>query len=477
MNIAIRIGTMLSALLLPCFVLSSQNALETKLKESQRKETVDRTLRGELDAVLVGAVEMMDKGDYRGALSVLDRILAESPDQDAAWYYSGLCCLHLKDNPQAQARLKKASELDPGNYWYKDRLAIAYSASGEDDLTVATFEELLKEHPKKNDIYYSLVNLYIKQNQLEKALEAMDQIETVFGKSENVTSTRYGILLRMEKPAEALKSLLDFNEVYSSPGILTQIGDHTMAEYKDSLALGYYEEALSLQSNYIPAILGKSEVFRIRRDYPKFISTLRLFIDDSESHPQAKTQYMDMLLRRSDPRFIQSLKPQLDSLVDLMTVRHPSDSSVLTTAGMYYFSTERKEKAAQLLEKNVELYPEDIAPAVNFVQFLAYTKDWDRLQVESGAAFERFPSEPAFLEMQNIALYNKGDYSGIIANCERIIGLFPQDKGKTVPALASLGDMLHQTGRAKEAFKTYGRALKLDPDNIQVLNKDRKSVV
>lgn len=89
--------------------------------------------------------------------------------------------------------------------------------SGEDDLTIATYEELLKDFPKKNDIYFTLVNLYLKQNQYDKALGAMDQIENVFGKSENVTATRYDILLRQNKPEEATKTLVDYNKEFSSP--------------------------------------------------------------------------------------------------------------------------------------------------------------------------------------------------------------------------------------------------------------------
>ncbi len=457
MNIKLRMGAVLATMMVSCCIVLSQN-IDTA------------AVQREMDAALIDAIGTMDKGDYRNAVEALDKIIAADPGNDAALYYSGMCDIYLKNFKSAQAKLKKAAEIDPKNYWYKDRLAIAYSASGEDELTIATFEELLKEHPKKNDIYYSLVNLYLKQNQFDKALEAMDQIETVFGKNENVTSTRYDILLRQNKPAEALQTLLDYNKDYSSPRILSQIGDHTMAEYKDSLALGYYEEALELQSNYVPAILGKSEVYRMRRNYPGFFSTLKTFISDDETFPQTKTQYMDMLLRRSEPRFIQNFKPQLDSLVDTMTAMHPADSSTLTMAGMYYYSTERKTKAIDLFKANKELDPDLLMPTVNYVQLLTYVQDWDKVVEESEAAFGKFPDETGFLDLQNMAYYNKKEYSGIVDNCRRILSLFPKDTSKTIPALATLGDMYHELGDVKGAFKAYDTVLKLDPDNVQVLN-------
>ena len=55
-------------------------------------------------------------------------------------------------------------------------------------------------------------------------------------------------------------TLEDFNSRYASAEVSTAIGDHYLGEYQDSVALDAYQEALSLDSSYVPAILGKSEV-------------------------------------------------------------------------------------------------------------------------------------------------------------------------------------------------------------------------
>ena len=232
------------------------------------------------DSELIDAVAALDGKRYTEAKDRLEKLTAASPLNDAAFYYLGMCRLYLQDINGAMEAFKKASQIDPSNFWYRERLARTYSLAGEDDLTTATYEELLKDFPKKNDIYFTLVNLYLKQNQYEMALSAMDQIENVFGKSESVTATRYDILLRQNKPAEALKTLEDYNKEFSSPYVLTKLGDHSMAEYKDSAALSYYKEALDLQSGYMPALLGESEVYRTRRNFPEFFRTVNQFIAD-----------------------------------------------------------------------------------------------------------------------------------------------------------------------------------------------------
>ena len=422
------------------------------------------------DSMLIDAVGAIGEGQIDRAAGLLDAVLKDNPANDAAWYYLGLCDLYARDVKGAQEALKKASELDPGNYWYKDRLALAYSMSGEDDLTVATYEDLLKEFPKKNDIYFTLANLYLKQNQFDKAIAAMDQIETVFGKSESVTGTKYDILLRQNKPEEALKVLEDYNKEYSSPYVLTKLGDHTLAEYKDSVALGYYKEALDIQSDYMPALLGEAEVYRIRRNHDGFFKTLGKFVDDAQTEAGAKSQYLSLLLQRTEPRFIQNFLPRIDSLYETMTLRHPADSEALKAAGIYYYATERLDKAKTLMRKNMELFPESLEATRTYVQILGYTSDWDGLIAASDSALARFPRETGFLEMKNAACYNKKDCQGIIDNCLKMIEIAPEDTSVTVPALANIGDMYHEMGDEKEAFNYYKKALKLNPDYCPALN-------
>ncbi len=432
------------------------------------QDPVPRNKAGE--GRLIDAVGAIDNGQYKEAASLLESVIATDPGNDAAHYYLALCHLYGKDVKSAQAELKKASELDPSNYWYKDRLALAYSMTGEDDLTVATYEDLLKEFPKKNELYFSLVNLYLKQNDLDKALSAMDQIETVFGKNENVTITRYDILLRQNKPDEALKTLEEYNEDFSSPFVLTKLGDHSLAEYRDSAALAYYKEALELQGDYMPALLGEAEVYRTRRNYDGFFGALGKFVEDEGTLPGAKAQYLSMLVQRSEPRFIQNFMPRIDTLFDAVTLKHPSDSGAMTAAGMYYYATERPDKAKTLLKKNMDTHPGSLEAAASYVQLIGYMSDWEGLIQASDSALARFPKETAFMEMKNVALYNKKDWQGIIDNCRRMIAAAPSDTSVTVPALANIGDMYHETGNEKEAFKYYKQALKLNPDYSPALN-------
>lgn len=424
----------------------------------------------EMSGEIIAAAGLMSDGKYSQALETLAKVTENEPQNDAAWYYTGLCQMYLRNIEEAGEALKKASELDPGNYWYKDRLAVAYSLSGESELATATYEDLLKDFPKKTDLYYNLVNLYLGQGQMDKALEALSQIETVFGKSEQVTGMKYDILLRQAKPDEAMKALEEFNEEFSSPYVLTKMGDHSMAEYKDSAALAYFREALTLQSDYVPAILGEAEVHRIRRDYPEFFGLVGKFIDDEESPAETKTQYLEMFMNRTEPRLRQSLMPQIDSLYERLVQRYPTDSSVLVSSGLYWYGTERRDKAVEAFRANMNAHPDNLGCAISYIQVLSYIEDWEALKDAADNAFARFPEEPGLLDMKTYACYNLGDWQGVIDNNQRIIDIAQGDTSLTIPAMANIGDMYHEMGYDKEAYSYYKKVLKLNPDYAPTLN-------
>lgn len=419
---------------------------------------------------VVSAVEKYDANDFDGAAGILKKVVAESPENDAAHYYLGLSYFCLGDKLSAEKELKIASELDRGNFWYRYRLAMIYAASDRRELTIAIYEDLLKDFPKRSELYYNLIELYLAENQVEKALETLTQIETVSGRNDATAMTRFQLLARQGKEKEAYSSLEEYNKEYSSPQVLSVLGDYQMSMYNDSLAVKLYDEALDLEPGFAPALLGKAEAFRVTRKYDSYFKVINEFLSDEMISVDGKCDYLKAIIQRADPMFLKSFMPRVDSMMTRTLEVHPNDSSALVTAGVYYFSTGRNEKALNDFRHNRDIYPESVSAAANYVEMLMYSKDWDALAAESEASFRKFPRELAFLELASLAYYNKGDYDKVLENCNIQIKAAAGDTVKTVTAYSTMGDIYHQKGDNKKAYKAYENALKLKPDYAPVLN-------
>jgi pentatricopeptide repeat protein len=79
--------------------------------------------------------------------------------------------------------------------------------TGQDELAVSTYEGLLADYPRKTELYYSLVNLYARQNRLDKVIETLDEIERMVGRDETTALARYDILMHQDKAEEAFRLL------------------------------------------------------------------------------------------------------------------------------------------------------------------------------------------------------------------------------------------------------------------------------
>lgn len=419
---------------------------------------------------LIDGVQLFTDQKYSQALDIFKALTDSDPQNDAAWYYRGLSEFYTRKAAEAEVSLRNAIALDSTNYWYRDRLAVLYSAMRQPARAIREYEKLLEDFPKKTDIYYSLVNAYMQTGQMDKVLETLTNIETIQGKTDQTVMTRFNILMQQGKADEAYAVLREYNDEYISAQVLTMLGDHEISAYHDSLAIAYYNEALNLDKDYSPARLGIAEAYRVTRQYDKYFPSLNDILSDKSIGAEAKNSYIQALMQHTEQRFFQNYQKQLDSSINLSLSVHPSDSALTETAAVYYYRTGRPEKTKELFRSNMTNNPDNIGTAVTYLQVLSTLQEWDELSKESREAFKRFPSEPGFLEMASSAEYNRGNYEEVIHLSEEMLQHAKGDSTVTLYALSTMGDMYHQIGNSKMAYKTYEKALKVNPDYAPVLN-------
>ena len=420
--------------------------------------------------LVITGVDLYSKGEYAAAKDVLKNVVENDPSNDAALYYMAMIAAYEGDKELAETYFQAAAALDPGNFWYRYRLAKLYSLTDRQELAVDMYEKMLKDFPKEKDVYFELVEMYASQQEYRKALDTIAEIEEVIGVTESLAMYRFNILRIMDRHEEAYESLKKYNSRYSSPYVLSTLADYEMSMYNDSTALAYYDEALSLASDYAPALLGKAETLRITRRYDEYFDVLYDYIEGQGAPMEAKAEYLMAVLQRTDPKFIRSFRPQLDVAVFKAVEAHPKDSVALQTAAIYFYSTERHDQAKAFFKENADTYLESFGAAAGYVEFLMYADQWEDLSREGRKAYERFPEETAFLEMASVGDYNLGNYDKVLEICEEVLEVAPRDSSKTLRAWSTMGDVYYRLGEAKKAYKAYNKALKVNPDYVYVLN-------
>lgn len=438
--------------------LMSVNSISAQTKDSA------------IENQILSAVAKYNEGDMRGAKSLLADVFEKDPDNDAACYYLALVAISEVEIDAAEYFLRKAVDLDGSNFWYRHKLARLYSITRRSELAIAIYEQLLKDFPKKSELYQELVELYAAQNEYDKAISTINEIEKVVGPNEALAVYRYNLLRLSGKKEDAYKSLEKYNEEYSSPYVLSTLADWQLSMYNDSTAMAYYDEALDLDSEYYPAQLGRAEVLRMRRDYDAFFPTLNSFVTSQSTPVEPKVEYISALVKGSAPQFLEFFESKIDTVMTNLLDHHPSDSLALEMSGIWYYTTSRNDKAVELFRRNAQEHPASLSASANLVEFLMYAEMWEELSVEGRKAFAAFPKEPGFLELASIGDYNLEKYDEVLDICDQILSVAPNDSSKTLRTWSTIGDIYHQKGENKKAYKAYDKALKINPDYIYVLN-------
>ena len=415
------------------------------------------------------ALQLYNNGQYTMARSRFDSLTGADASNDACWYYLAMCDAAAGDNNAAYAHMQKAVELDGGNYWYRYYLAAICRVLGRSDEMTQIYEGLSQDFPDKQNLEFDLLQVYLSTNQLEKALALLEDIETRMGKTEETVRTKVEILEHLGRSDEAAAALEDYNDEFSSLRILSMLGDYYLGEYRDSLAIARYSEALSIDSLYMPAVLGLGESYRIRRNYDGYFSTMRRFTRSDEVPASSKALYIENLLGQMDPRIIVMHLDGFDSMIQDAVECSPSDSTLTSAVARYYYATGRERLAMESLRELASAYPDNIGHVATYVQFLGMQGEWEELRDVAVEAFNRF-REMAFLDYANAANYQLKDYDAIIGNCQYVINNSKNQPDILKSAYSQMGDAYHSKGDNSKAYGCYKKALRLDPDYAPVLN-------
>ena len=411
------------------------------------------------------ALDAYNSGNKETAYNQFKNLVKAEPENDAAYYYLAILS---EDFLEREDNFKKAIALDPGNFWYKYGLASDYVNNRDADKALELFEELIKENPRKTSLYYDVVNLYIAKGYSDKAMEALDRIEGQTGKSDPLAMARMQVYMQKGEQKKAFEFLQDYYKEYRSPRLACILADYYAGLYQEQEALKYYEEALAMDPDCVEASYGAAHVYRAQGAYDMYFKNIRDFIKSGYVPAEDKVKYMQEML--GSGQFVQVFAPQIDSLMTDMYLSHPTDSTVTGFSAAYYYQTGQVDKALTVYETLMEEYPDDMGAAFNLCLIYYYSEDWDNVVKYTTAAIQRFEEPLDFLQLRGIAFWRLGEYDSSAEDYQTLLALAPKDSAVSVSCYSALGDLAHQAGDPKQAYRYYDKALRINPDYAPVLN-------
>ena len=132
----------------------------------------------------------------------------------------------LDEKSKALDFLKKAVKYDPKNYYYNMMLAGLNKELGKNQDAIDIYRFLLKEYPSKLELYMQLSQAYADSGELQKAIDALNELENISGVSETTALSKfqlYSMLNQKEKAFMEIENIIAQNP--DDPRYIVLLGD------------------------------------------------------------------------------------------------------------------------------------------------------------------------------------------------------------------------------------------------------------
>lgn len=362
-----------------------------------------------------------------------------------------------------------AHKYDSTNIWYQIDLTNKYMTNKMYDDAIALAEEMLKDNPDNLDAYSNLVTIHSRKGNLDNAEKVIDNFESKFGATDE--SFLYRVQLYQDFPASdtlilKLENLIKSYPTNAIPLII--LGEKYFDLNKDDLAHDYYKRAEKIDSTNAKLIILLTDYYLKHRDIENLMIYIKKTYPLKQLPIESKVAFIEEVLFSSF--FYEKYFFKVDNLVHTLYANYPNSLLANNMVAQHYINTRSLDKAAAQYLSIIEKGIANDDTYYSIIGIKSYQKHFDSVIVYCDKMIEIFPETEITNSMQKSYAYmSMKQFDKAISTINNKI---PKAKDKVTLSemYGMIGDIYYEWGKTKESYTNYKKALRYNPDNIQVLN-------
>lgn len=439
---------------------------------SQEKGLIlNETTQRKFDYYFYEAVNAKTQGRYDEAFDLLQHCYSIDSTNASVLVELGAYYSTLEEKNTALDHFRKAVKYDPANYYYNMILA---GLSKELDLkeeVIDIYNYLLKTYPDKIDLYFELANVYGDNGELDKAIQSLDTLQKYTGVSDAITLNKfrlYNMMDRKEQAFEEIQSVIDKNPDNIRYKLL--MGDLYLQDNQTEKALGYYAQAKLIDPDEPSLILSMVNYYEKTNNKTAAIEELQKAITSSKMEVEMKLQLLARYITvlRQSQQDVKTANPLFQSMLE----QHPNNTQINMMYGDVLLLQEDKKGAMEQFEIYTKDNPADPAGYEQMLRIvLPDTQALEKVVEITLTGIEHIPTAPQFYFYLGLAKFQQKKYGEALSIYEQ--GLTNAEFQSPViesDFYGQIGDIHHFLKNNNIAFENYEKALKLNPQNLPVLN-------
>lgn len=450
----------------------SRKVQKKEVKTALSPDALSRPDRLRYNYIFLEAVRRQNAGNYAAAYDLLSRCLQIDTCAAEAYYMQAMYLSMMRKDSLALNNLEKAAQLRPDNDTYQEKVAQFYIGTGNIAKGIEAYERLVSTQRNRSDVFNFLIQLYKRQKDYGKMLDAINRLEQIEGESEQFALARMNVYELMNDTKSAYKTLKNLAE--SHPTDLTytvMLGNWMMRNGKQKEAFKCFDRALKSEPDNTYAQSSMYDYYRASGQSALAGEMMERILLGKNTPSENRLQFLRQAIQENEQQGGDSAK--VISLLNRMQESLPKDVGVAEVKVAYYTLKKMpEEELNRSLAELLELAPDNGGARIQLIQSKWAKEQWKEVSELSEPGMLYNPDEMAFYYFTGLARYYQKDDKGALDAFQRGTAEInsKSDPGIVSDFYAIMGDIYHSRGEREKAYAAFDSCLQWKPDHIMTLN-------
>ena len=440
---------------------------------ADKKETVEQNMPDDQELqfnyVFMEGVRCKILGDLKSAIACFDQCM-KLDKGSAAVRYELASILALGDDLTLPLQLmREAVELDTENIWYKLLLANILQKKSMIDEACAVYDELITQHPDREDFYVIETSLYTSVEKWGKAIEVLDRHEKQFGLNEAVVIDKAKLYAQLKDVKKASAELMKLVKAYpEKTDYLGLLAELYLSNDEEKKGLQVLQRVVKSEPDNGFAQLFMADYFRSKGDTTEADKLLRNVLVNDKVDNGLKVQYLLKLL--VNQKELQLPVEKIYAYEQILLQRYPEDLSIRTLNADFLKRMNQLDLCLDELEFLVSKEPDNFLVWEELLLMYNQLQDTAAMYDKGLECLRYFPNESLPYMAISLPLLLRGETGSALPYLKK--GLELAEDGTVIKSqfYSYLGDCYYEQDSVDLAFSMYDEALKINPNDVLVLN-------
>ncbi len=362
-----------------------------------------------------------------------------------------------------------AMEADPENKYYAMLVAQLYERKKKYKDAIRIYEKIVKHSPGSDELLLNIANIQMFTGEYAQAIKTYERLEAIYGINEEIVRQKQLLYLKENRLDDAIaewRKLIAVNP--DDQNLLLDLANLLFVNNRNQEAKQLLEQNVAKNPDYPFANLMLSEIYKKEGQKEKSEKELENAFSSPQLSIDAKIGVVVSLLRSLQADT--SVKSQVLKLGEILLKAHPTDAKAYAMNGDIFAMVERKQEALSNYEKSVALDNSHFKIWQQVIFLAAELNQNDTIIKYAEKAIEVFPNQPLFYYYGGNAKLAKKEYKEAVTTFATGKKVVVNNNDLLAQFYSQMGDAYNGLRQYAKSDSCYDEALKLDPENVHVLN-------